>query len=60
MEERRGAAFASTEQLTIMGRQLHPGDRPPTSVWITWIWRMWPSARFPWLTRQEWSVCSTW
>jgi len=29
MKERRGAAFASTEQLTIMGRQLHPGDRAP-------------------------------
>ncbi len=29
MEERRGEAFAGTEQLTVMGRQLHAGDRAP-------------------------------
>ena len=29
MEERKGLAFAGTEQLTIMGRQLHAGDPAP-------------------------------
>ncbi len=29
MEERRGEAFAGTEQLTVMGRQLHVGDPAP-------------------------------
>ena len=29
MEERTGEAFAGTEQLTIMGRQLHAGDPAP-------------------------------
>jgi thioredoxin-dependent peroxiredoxin len=29
MEERRGEAFAGTEQLTIMGRQLQAGDPAP-------------------------------
>src|SRR5258708_36352781 len=29
MEERRGAAFAGTEQLTVMGRQWHAGDPAP-------------------------------
>src|SRR3974390_1732612 len=29
MEERKGFAFASTEQLTVMGRQLHAGDPAP-------------------------------
>ena len=29
MEERRGEAFAGTEQLTVMGRQPHPGDPAP-------------------------------
>jgi thioredoxin-dependent peroxiredoxin len=29
MEERKGFAFAGTEQLTVMGRQLHAGDRAP-------------------------------
>jgi thiol peroxidase len=29
MEERRGEAFAGTEQLTVIGRQLHAGDRAP-------------------------------
>lgn len=29
MEERRGEAFAGTEQLTIVGRQLHAGDPAP-------------------------------
>src|SRR5713226_1210591 len=29
MEERRGEAFAGTEQLTVMGRQLHAGDWAP-------------------------------
>jgi thiol peroxidase len=29
MEERMGEAFAGTEQLTVMGRQLHAGDPAP-------------------------------
>jgi thiol peroxidase len=29
MEERKGEAFAGTEQLTVMGRQLHAGDPAP-------------------------------
>src|ERR1051326_3885808 len=29
MEERMGEAFAGTEQLTVMGRQLHRGDAAP-------------------------------
>jgi thioredoxin-dependent peroxiredoxin len=29
MEERRGEAFAGTEQLTVVGRQLHAGDPAP-------------------------------
>jgi thioredoxin-dependent peroxiredoxin len=29
MEERIGEAFAGTEQLTVMGRHLHPGDPAP-------------------------------
>ena len=29
MEERRGEAFAGPEQLTVMGRHLHPGDPAP-------------------------------
>lgn len=29
MEERKGFAFAGTEQLTVMGRQLHAGDPAP-------------------------------
>jgi len=29
MEERKGLAFAGTEQLTVMGRQLHAGDPAP-------------------------------
>jgi thiol peroxidase len=29
MEERIGEAFAGTEQLTVIGRQLHRGDRAP-------------------------------
>jgi thiol peroxidase len=29
MEERKGLAFAGTEQLTVMGRQLHVGDPAP-------------------------------
>ena len=29
MEERMGEAFASTEKLTVMGRQLHAGDPAP-------------------------------
>jgi hypothetical protein len=29
MEERRGEAFAGTEQLTVIGRQLHAGDLAP-------------------------------
>src|SRR5882724_10315255 len=29
MEERKGFAFADTEQLTVMGRQLHGGDPAP-------------------------------
>jgi thioredoxin-dependent peroxiredoxin len=29
MEERRGEAFAGTEQLTVIGRRLHAGDRAP-------------------------------
>ena len=37
MEERIGEAFAGTEQLTIIGRQLQAAIGPPTSGWITWI-----------------------
>ena len=29
MEERRDEAFAGPEQLTVMGRHLHPGDPAP-------------------------------
>jgi thiol peroxidase len=29
MEERKGEAFAGTEQLTVIGRQLHAGDPAP-------------------------------
>jgi thiol peroxidase len=29
MEERIGEAFAGTEQLTVMGKQLHAGDTAP-------------------------------
>ena len=29
MEERRGAAFAGNERLTVIGRHLHPGDAAP-------------------------------
>jgi len=29
MEERKGLAFASTKQLTVMGKQLHVGDLAP-------------------------------
>jgi hypothetical protein len=29
MEERMGEAFAGTEPLTVMGRQLHAGDLAP-------------------------------
>ncbi len=29
MEERKGEAFSGTEQLTVMGRQLHVGDAAP-------------------------------
>jgi hypothetical protein len=29
MEERRGEAFAGDEPLTVIGKQLHPGEAAP-------------------------------
>ena len=36
MEELRGEAFAGTEQLTVMGKQLHAGD-PAPDFWLDYL-----------------------
>jgi thioredoxin-dependent peroxiredoxin len=36
MEERIGEVFAGTEQLTVIGRQLHPGD-PAPDFWLDYL-----------------------
>ena len=60
MEERIGEAFADTEQLTVMGRQLHTGEAAPNFCLDYLDLADLAVRTISLVDSKGWYVCSTW